>query len=111
MRRPHLCIAMTAVAMACVTRTQTMTPHEVTAVGTSGGTDEVQALVQLALVLDAAGDAKADTLYAPDALVIGNARVRTAAPRFAGIIAGPDGQMTVTVASATVEGRLAWVDG
>jgi ketosteroid isomerase-like protein len=92
---------------ACVTRT--VTPGPVTAVSaTSGGTDDVQSLVQLALTLDAAGDAHADTLYAPDALVIGNARVRQVAPRFAGISVG-HGQVTTTVANATVEGQVAWV--
>ncbi len=77
-----------------------------TAVGT--GTDEVQELVRLALTLDAAGDARADTLYASDAVVVRNARVRLAAPRFAGVQSGA-GRVTLTAATATVEGRLAWV--
>ena len=107
MRRPYWSIAALSTVLACVTRT--VTPGAVTAVSaTSGGTDEVQSLVQLALTLDAAGDAHADTLYAPDALVIGNARVRQAAPRFAGISAG-QGRVTATVANATVEGQVAWV--
>jgi ketosteroid isomerase-like protein len=91
-----------------VSRTQTVTPGEVTAVGASGGTDDVQSIVRLALDLDAAGNTQADTLYEPDALIIGNARVRLAAPRFAGISVGP-GRVTATVANATVEGRVAWV--
>jgi SnoaL-like protein len=93
----------------CVSRTRTMTPREVTAVGTSSaaGTDEVQSLVQLALTLDAAGDRRADTLYTSDALIIGNARVRLAAPRFAGVAYG--GRVTITASNATVEDRLAWV--
>jgi SnoaL-like protein len=64
--------------------------------------------VQLALTLDASGDTHADTLYAPDALIVGNARVRLAAPRFAGITGGA-GRVTVSAANATIEGRLAWV--
>ena len=85
-----------------------MTPREVTAVGGSGGgTDEVQSLVRLAITMDAAGDRHADTLYTADALVVGNARVRLAAPRFAGIASG--GRVAITAANATVEGQVAWV--
>lgn len=117
MRRPYWSIAALSTALACVTRT--VTPGTVTALNTGsattgvggggGGTDEVQALVELALTLDAAGDAHADTLYTPDALVIENARVRLAAPRYAGISVGAAGRVTATVASATVESRMAWV--
>ena len=112
MRRPYWSIAALSAALACVTRT--VTPGTVTALNTGsaategGGPDEVQAIVELALTLDAAGDAHADTLYAPDALVIENARVRLAAPRYAGISVGA-GRVTATVASATVESRMAWV--
>ena len=114
MLRPYWSIAALSAALACVTRT--VTPGTVTALNTGsattggggGGTDEVQAMVELALRLDAAGDAHADTLYAPDALVIENARVRLAAPRYAGISVGA-GRVTATVASATVESRMAWV--
>ena len=95
--------ALLIIATAC---TRAIKPREVTAVG--GGTDEVQALVQLALTLDATGDRQADTLYTSDAVVVGNARVRLAAPRFAGITIG-SGRVTISAANATVEGRLAWV--
>jgi len=71
-------------------------------------TEEVQAVVQLALTLDAAGDSHADTLYTSDAVVVGNARIRQAAPRFAGITIGA-GRVTTTAANATIEGRVAWV--
>jgi len=67
---------------------------------------DVQALVRLALTLDAAADRAADTLYAADAIVVANARARLAAPRFAGVSLG--GQVTVAAATATVEGRFAW---
>jgi hypothetical protein len=67
----------------------------------------VQSVVRLAITLDAAGDRHADTLYASDAVVIGNARMRSTAPRFAGIASG--GQVAITAATATVEGRMAWV--
>lgn len=92
---------------ACVSRTV----RQDAATGPASGTpDEVQALVRLALTLDAAGDRAADTLYAPDALVIGNARVRLAAPRFAGLTgARAGGRVTVTAATVTLEGRFAWV--
>src|SRR2546426_5559824 len=105
MLRPYALIVAVAVLTACTTRT--IRPREVTAVGGSG-TDEVQALVQLALTLDAAGDRHADTLYTTDALVVGNARVRLAAPRFAGLTIG-GGRVTISAANATIEGRLAWV--
>lgn len=65
--------------------------------------------MRLALALDAAGDARADTLYASDAVIIGNARVRLAAPRFAGIVSGNGGRVTITAANATVEDRVGWV--
>lgn len=98
-------IALIAVVMtACVSRTRTATPRQAAAVGTP---DEVQTLVRLALALDASGDRGADTLYTQDALVVGNARVRLAAPRFAGVSLG--GQVTVTAATVTLEGRFAWV--
>ena len=98
---------MTA-ALACTThQVKPRGPRDMVAV--PAGSDDVEAVVRLALALDAAGDARADTLYAPDALVIGNARVRLAAPRFAGIVSGASGRVTVTAANATVEGRIAWV--
>lgn len=84
-----------------------MRPREVTAIG--GGPDEVQALVRLALTLDAAGDRRADTLYTTDAVVVGNARIRLGAPRFAGISSSAAGRVTISAASATIEGSVAWV--
>lgn len=105
MPRPVSLIVSVSVLAACAT-TRAIKPREVTAVG--AGTAEVQALVQLALTLDAAGDRNADTLYTADALVVGNARVRTAAPRFAGLTPGA-GRVTLSAANATIEGRLAWV--
>lgn len=89
-----LCVA------ACVSRPATR------AAPVAGTPDDIQALVRLALTLDAAGDRAADTLYAPDAIVIGNARGRLAAPRFAGISHG--GRVMVTAATVTLEGRFAW---
>jgi len=105
MPRRYSRIAVLCVLGACTTRT--IRPREVTAVGGSGA-DEVRALVQLALTLDAAGDRHADTLYTSDAVVVGNARIRLAAPRFAGITIGA-GRVTISAANATVEGRVAWV--
>jgi len=69
--------------------------------------DEVQVLTRLAVSLDAGANRAADTLYAPDAVVIANARARLAAPRLAGISNG--GRVTVTATSETLEGRFAWV--
>ena len=93
-------------AAGCVTRTRRLAPAggTVTALGT---TDLVEGMARQALILDAAGARAADTLYAPDALVVANARVRLAAPRFAGVAYG--GRVTVAAAAATLEGRFAWV--
>ena len=97
--------ALLLAVAACAPRT--VRPREVATV--AGGTDQVQTLVRLALTLDAAGDRRADTLYTADAVVVGNARIRLGAPRFAGISSSGGGRVTISAASATVEGRLAWV--
>jgi len=72
-----------------------------------GSPQRIQDLVRQAVVLDAAGDRAADTLYAPEALVVANARVRLGAPRFAGM--GYGGRVTIAAATVTLEGRFAWV--
>jgi hypothetical protein len=91
----------------CVTRT--VTPREAIAVtSTSGRPGGAEAVARLAIALDATGDPKADTLYAPDATIVENARVRLGAPRFAGITSGA-GRVNVTAATENVEGRFAWV--
>ena len=71
-----------------------------------GTTVEVEALVRAALQLDAASDRAADTLYAPESIVIANARPRFAHPRFAGVSYG--GRIAVGSSNVTVEGRWAW---
>lgn len=92
---------------ACVKRT--VKPREaMTVTSAIGGPGGAEAVVRLAIALDASGDRKADTLYAAEAIVIENSRVRLAAPRFAGITSGA-GRVTVTAASENVEGRFAWV--
>lgn len=105
------CVMMIATIMAgssaCVKRT--VKPREAVAVtSATGGPGGAEAVVRLAIALDASGDRKADTLYAAEAIVIENSRVRLAAPRFAGITSGA-GRVTVTAASENVEGRFAWV--
>ncbi len=97
-------LTLTAALLAgCVTRTQRLAPPGTAALGTPA---LIQEMVQQALVLDAAGDRAADTLYAPDALVVANARARFAPPRFAGV--GYGGRVTVAGAAVTLEGRFAW---
>jgi ketosteroid isomerase-like protein len=90
------------VGAACVSRT--VTPRGTEAAPTP---DAVDALARLAVTLDGKSDSAADSLYAPDAVVIANARARLAAPRLAGV--GPGGQVSVTAATVTLEGRFAWV--
>jgi ketosteroid isomerase-like protein len=108
MPRPCLALLLAALSAACTTRTTpTLPPRAVSAVG--AGSADIQTLVRLAITLDAAGDRSADTLYAPDAVVIANARVRLAAPRFAGIGGAGTGRVAITAANATVTARTAWV--
>jgi ketosteroid isomerase-like protein len=102
MRARFLLAAAVLGGAACVSRA--VTPRAVEAAATP---DEIEALARLAVRLDAAGDRAADTLYTPDAVVVGNARIRLAAPRFAGISYG--GQVTIAAATVTLEGRFAWV--
>ena len=75
-------------------------------ISVAGTTVEVDALIRAALTLDAASDRSADTLYAPEATVLANARQRFASPRLAGVSYG--GRMTLGSSNVTVEGRWAW---
>src|SRR5262245_29839706 len=107
MLRPSSILLTLAVAP-CTT--QTVQPRVAGVTATVGtGTADVQNVVRLALALDASGDRKADTLYTPDAVVVGNARIRLAAPRFAGVSEAGAGRVTITAANATVSGGIAWV--
>jgi len=105
--RTHLApalLALTLALTACVTRrTSTIVP----ALSGPGTSEAVEDVVRAALRADAAGDPSADTLYAPGALIIANARVRLRTPRLAGV--GYGGRISVASASATMEGRFAWV--
>jgi len=102
-RRALLVVA--TLGAACVTRSRRLAPSGATAaVGTP---DMVQEMARQAVLLDAKGDRAADTLYAPEALVVANARVRLGTPRFAGV--GLGGRATVAAAAVTLEGRFAWV--
>ncbi|HEX4574699.1 MAG TPA: nuclear transport factor 2 family protein [Gemmatimonadales bacterium] len=98
-------VALAAVLLAgCVTRSHRLTPpNTATALGPPTA---IQDLARQALLLDAAGDRAADTLYAPTALVVANARVRLGSPRFAGV--GSGGRVTMAAAAVTLEGRFAW---
>ena len=95
----------TALGAACVTRTRRLAPS---GMATAAGTpDAIQEMARQAVLLDAKGDRAADTLYAPEAIVVANARVRLGTPRFAGV--GLSGRATVAAATVTLEGRFAWV--
>jgi ketosteroid isomerase-like protein len=103
MLRPYVLLAGALLgSAACVSRT--VTPRGTDAAPTP---EALQAIARLAVSLDARNDRGADTLYAPDAVVVANARARLAAPRLAGV--GNGGQVTVTAATVTLEGRFAWV--
>jgi hypothetical protein len=73
----------------------------------AGTTADVDALVRAALILDAAADRQADTLYSPDAVVFSNARQRFALPRFAGVSYG--GRVTIAASAVNMMGTWAWV--
>lgn len=105
----RLAAGLLAVTLAACTTRRVPQSSEVTATAAGAGTDDVQNVVRLALMLDAAADRKADTLYASDAVVVGNARMRLAAPRFAGIGGAGTGRVTITAANATVSAGSAWV--
>ncbi len=98
---PYRAAFALAFLTACTHRT--VTPR-----GTEAATtpDQIETIARLAVGLDAKSDPAADSLYAPDAVVVANARVRLGAPRLAGV--GSGGQVTVTAATVTLEGRFAW---
>lgn len=108
LRRGRGALAL-AVALlgACVTRTHRLAPSGTQGLSALGTPELIQGIARQALLLDAAGNRAADTLYASEALVVANARVRLAAPRFAGV--GYGGKVTVAAASVTMEGRFAWI--
>jgi len=92
-----------ALVAACVTHRTVLTPRATV----RGTPDVVEAIARAALQLDATLNRAADTLYAPDAIVVANAQVRLNAPRFAGVTYG--GRVSVATAAVTLEGRFAWV--
>jgi hypothetical protein len=66
----------------------------------------VERLVRAALAFDLARNRAADTLYALEAYVVANGRVRLGTPRFAGI--GNGGRVTILNLTVTLQGRMAW---
>src|SRR5438094_9482676 len=98
-RRALLVVA--TLGAACVTRSRRLAPSGMAMA--AGTPDAIQEMARQAVLLDAKGDRAADTLYAPDALVVANARVRLGTPRFAG--AGLGGRATVAAAAVPREGR------
>lgn len=108
-----LLVSLVATAAACTTTRRVVIPPpapsgETPAPAASvNATAAAQDLVRRAIALDAAADAAADSLYAPEALVVANARIRLGTPRFAGV--GYGGRVTIAAATVTLEGRFAWV--
>jgi hypothetical protein len=105
--RPYRVLLAATVLTGCVSRPVTQRGGAPPLSPAAGASGDVQTLVRLALRLDAAADRAADSLYAPDAVVIANARARLAAPRFAGVSYG--GRVTVAAETVTIAGRFAWV--
>ena len=103
---PPRAVLLAALLLVACTTTRQRVPS--VAPQTARGTPQrVEEMVRQAIQLDATADRAADTLYAPGSLVVANARVRFAAPRFAGV--GYGGKVTVAAATVTLEGRFAWV--
>lgn len=104
MRRERLgALGVALLCTGCGPRMRALDPG-LTGTGTLA---DIDALVRSAVQADAAGDSTADTLYAPDALVIADARLRLHAPRLAGV--GYGGRLSIAAASTTLAGRFAWV--
>lgn len=95
-------------SLACVSHT-TRSSSSPGAAPAAATPNDVEALVRLALALDATGDRAADTLYSGDAVVVGNARIRLAAPRFAGITPRQNSRVNVSAATVNLAGTQAWV--
>src|SRR2546427_8698537 len=101
----HAATLAVAVLAACVTHTRRVgAPPPNTQPVAAGLPDQMEAIARQAPALDAAADRAADTLYAPDALVVANAGVRLAAPRFAGV--GYGGRVTRVAPTVTLGGRF-----
>src|SRR3989442_2163712 len=102
----HAATLAVAVLAACVTHTRRVgAPPPNTQPVAAGLPDQMQAIARQALALDAPGDRAADTLYAPDAPVVANARLRFAAPPVAG--GGYGGRVPASPAAGAPEGRFA----
>ncbi len=101
-RRRTLALVPLVVA-ACVSQ-RAVAPRVLQAPSTTGVVEDV---VRAALQADAAGDPAGDSLFAPAASVVANARTRFAAPRLAGV--GYGGRVVVAASTTTMEGRFAWV--
>ncbi|HXF96477.1 MAG TPA: hypothetical protein VNI61_10305, partial [Gemmatimonadales bacterium] len=82
-------VATLLLLLGCAMGPRTPAVRPVTAAATTG---RIEDIVRRAVALDAARDPGADSLFAPDALVVANARVRLGAPRFAGV--GSGGRVT-----------------
>lgn len=100
-RNTVVVLATLAGLAGCVTR-----PQRQVGIPVAGTTVDVEAIIRAALLLDAAADRNADTLYAAEATVLANARQRFATPRVAGVSYG--GRIAVGSSNVTVEGRWAW---
>src|SRR5512134_511734 len=79
---PERALRLALALLACVTRRSSSMVPALAGPGTPAAVEDV---VRAALRADAAGDPSADTLYAPGALVVANARVRLRTPRLAGV--------------------------
>ena len=93
-----LVVAACAGTSARPARTPTLTPTQIEA----PVTDIIEAAFAADCLL-----AEADSLWAPDAVVVADGRLRFAAPRFAGV--GPGGAVAITTSRLEVRQSLAWV--
>jgi hypothetical protein len=96
-------IALLILAAACGQR-QTPQPRPV---ATERAEMVINQVIDHALQADGRSE-RADSLYAPHAVVIADGKVRRAAPRFAGV--GPDGEIAITNTQLEIRGTAAWGD-
>jgi hypothetical protein len=99
-------VVAVGLALTLVAACGPQSPRTDIGISVPGTTVDVDALIRAALLLDVASNRAADTLYAPEAVVVANARQRFAHPRFAGVSYG--GRITLGSSAVTVEGRWAW---
>jgi hypothetical protein len=96
-------IALLMLSAACGQRQ----PPQLRPVATERTERLIHQVIDHALQADARSE-RADTLYAPHAVVIADGKLRRAVPLFAGV--GADGEIAITSTQLEIRGTAAWGD-